>query len=324
MAGRAMTDSGERPLDCVIVGAGPAGLTGALYLARFHRRFVLIDAGDPRAGWIPTSHNVPMFAEGIGGKELLARQRETAARYGAEVVNGTATRIERSGKSFVVHAETEAGSRVYTARHVMLATGADDIEPDLPDIEGAVRRGLVRYCPICDGYEVTGKKVAVIGYGDRGLGEASFIARTYDCDVTLLTLGQEMKLDAAEREKIARHGLTVVEEPVRSLRVDGDRIEALCFAGGAEREFDTLYSALGLKVRSDLAVALGAEADEDGALCVDDHCETSVPGLYAVGDVVRALNQIVVGMGHAAIAATDIHNKCEPRTQEEPEGRKRG
>ncbi len=307
------------PLDCLIVGAGPAGLTGALYLARFHRSFAVIDSGAPRAAWIPTSHNIPLFAEGIGGKELLARQKETAERYGAVVQNGEVTRIERTEHGFVAHADTEDGALTINARKIMLATGAIDIEPDLPDLPNAVQRGLVRYCPICDGYEVANKKIAVIGYGDRGLGEADFVARTYSGDVTLLTLGQKMDLDAGERRKIAEHGIRVVEEPIGSLRIDGDRIEALRTKGGVDLEFDVLYSALGLTLRSELATALGAEYDDAKAVIVDDHCETSIDGLYAAGDVVRSLNQIVVAMGHAAIAATDIHNKCEPRTQAEPE-----
>ncbi|HEY8613496.1 MAG TPA: FAD-dependent oxidoreductase, partial [Roseomonas sp.] len=95
-------------------------------------------------------------------------------------------------------------------------------------------------------------------------------------------------------------------------------------AGGEEHRFETLYSALGLKVRSDLALSLGAEHDEAGALIVDEHNRTTVPGLYAAGDVVRGLNQIVVAMGHAAIAATDIHNRCELPTEDEPGGNPQG
>ncbi len=314
-----MASPKTEPLDCLIVGAGPAGLTGALYLARFHRRFAVIDSGAPRAAWIPTSHNIPLFAEGIGGEALLVRQKETAQRYGAVVQNGEVTRIERRERGFFAHAETERGAQTIATRKIILATGAVDIEPDLPDLPNAVQRGLVRYCPICDGYEAADKKIAVIGYGDRGLGEADFVARTYSRNVTLLTLGQKMDLDAAERRKIVEHGIKVVEEPIGSLRIEGNRIEALRTKGGVDLEFDVLYSALGLRVRSELATSLGAKCDDAKALIVDDHCETSVEGLYAAGDVVRALNQIVVAMGHAAIAATDIHNKCEPRTQAEPE-----
>ena len=206
---------------------------------------------------------------------------------------------------------------------MLLATGADDVEPDLPDLPDAVRRGLVRYCPICDGYEARGKRIAVIGHGDRGLGEAVFVARTYSRDVTLLTLGQDMHLDAGERERVEKHGIKVVHEPVTGLNTEGDRITVLRTASGEEHRFEVLYSALGLKLRSELALGLGAEQDGTGALAVDEHNRTTVPGLYAAGGVVRGLDQVVVAMGHGAIAATDIHNRCELPTEEEVDGAER-
>ena len=110
--------------------------------------------------------------------------------------------------------------------------------------------------------------------------------------------------------------MKIVGEAVSDLDCDGRAITAIRF-GGKEHRFDVLYSALGTKVRSDLAVALGAEHDENGALIVGEHCETTVPNLYAAGDVVRGLSQVVVGMGHAAIASTDVHNHCGPATQYE-------
>lgn len=315
----------EEPLDCVIVGGGPAGLTAALYLARFGRRFLVVDAGDSRASWIPTSHNVPVFADGISGKEILARQREHVARYGGQIMRGTVTALHKAEGSFVVSFPEEAGFdilRELRARRVLLAAGADDVEPDLPDLPDAIRRGLVRYCPICDGYEARGKRIAVIGHGDRGLGEAVFVARTYSHDVTLLTLGQGMELDAGERERVDKHGIKVVHEPVVGLDTEDGKITLLRTAGGKEHCFEVLYSALGLKLRSELALGLGAEHDGTGALIVDEHNRTTVPGLYAAGGVVRGLDQVVVAMGHGAIAATDIHNRCELPTEEEVNGAK--
>ena len=182
--------------------------------------------------------------------------------------------------------------------------------------------GLVRYCPICDGYEARGKRIAVLGHGDKGLSEAVFVARTYSHDVTLLTLGQGMDLDAGEHERVNKHGIKVVHEPVVSLGIENDRITVLRTAGGGEHHFEVLYSALGLKLRSELALALGAKHDGTGALVVDEHNRTTVPGLYAAGGVVRGLDQVVVAMGHGAVAATDIHNRCELPTEEEVDGAK--
>ena len=117
-----------------------------------------------------------------------------------------------------------------------------------------------------------------------------------------------------------RHRIKVVEEPVAALELRGDRIAALRTGGGAEHRFDALYSALGLEHRTGLALALGAEHDTRGALVVDDHNQTTVKGLYAAGDMVRGLNQISIAQAEAAIAATDIHNRCELPTEDEPDG----
>ncbi len=323
MMTKAWLNEVDEPLDCVIVGGGPAGLTAALYLARFGRRFLVVDAGDSRASWIPTSHNIPVFADGISGKEILARQHEHIARYDARIVSGTVTALRRVEGGFAASFKEGTGdsiSREVRARRVLLATGADDVEPDLPDLPDAIRRGLVRYCPICDGYEARGKRIAVIGHGDRGLGEAVFVARTYSRDVTLLTLGQGMDLDAGERERVEKHGIQVVHEPVDSLDIEDGKITVLRTASGEEHRFEVLYSALGLKLRSELALGLGAKHDGTGALIVDEHNRTTVQGLYAAGGVVRGLDQVVVAMGHAAMAATDIHNRCELPTEEDVGG----
>ena len=316
-----MADAPHDTLDCLIVGGGPAGLTAALYLARFNRRFLVVDGADSRAAWIPTSHNIPAFAEGISGPDMLSRLRAHLARYDAPILDGEVVAVTKDDDGFLAQVQPRGGAaREMRFRRVLLATGAADVEPDLPDLPNAVQRGLVRYCPICDGYEAAGKKIGVIGFGDRGLGEAVFVARTYSRDVTLLTLGVGMDLDGKERKRVDEHGIKVVYEPVASLDMEGDRIAAVRTGTGVEHRFEVLYSALGLKPRSDLGKRLGARLDETGALLVDEHNRTSVGGLYAAGGVVRGLDQIVVAMGHAAIAATDIHNRCELPTGEEPGG----
>ena len=304
-------------LDCLIVGGGPAGLTAALYFARFQRRVLVVDGGEPRADWIPVSHNIPMFPDGLSGRDLLARQRQHVARYGGKIVAGTVATLDRAPHGFVARMEGDTG-REMRARHVLLATGVLDIEPDLPDLPAAVRRGLIRYCPICDGYEARGRRIAVIGHGTQGLNEAVFVARTYSDDVTLLTLGETMDPSADERDLIAKHGIKLVQTPIRALQVEGDRIGAFRTDDGQELRYEVLYSALGLTHRTALACKLGAEQGPGATLVVDEHNQTSVTNLYAAGAIVRGLDQIVVAMGHAAVAATAIHNKCERPTQAEP------
>lgn len=287
--------------EILIIGAGPAGLTAATYLGRFLRRVVVADAGEPRACWIPVSHNMPGFPAGITGAAILSRLREQAEEYGAVIEPGTVEDLRATDDGFVAR----LNGRDLKVRAVLLATGVVDHHPDLPGVEDAVRRSLVRICPICDGYEATGKAVAVIGDDDKGLREAAFI-RTYSDRVTLIHVGPPEAL--TDRAALDRLGIALVETRIEQVHLEDDRVTALSFAG-QRTAFDMVYSALGTSPNASLAETLGAQVGEGGRLVVDPHQQTSVPGLYAAGDVVRGLNQIAVASAEAAVAATDIHNR---------------
>lgn len=295
----------DKPLDSLVIGAGPAGLTAAIYLARFRRRFRVIDGGASRARLIPISHNHAGFPHGIAGPKLLKRMSVQARKYGAQIVAGTVRSLVRDeGGLFVAQLD---GTQV-RARTVLMATGVVDIEPDLPQLPQAIHRGLVRHCGICDGYEVIGQRVGVIGRGDSGLREALFL-RTYASDITLMSLGQPLDLSPEERRRAQSAGIVLTEEPVVSVELEQNRIASLTMQGGVCRPFESLYSIMGDKVRSDLAKPLGAELDDRGCIITNEHQRSSIEGLYAAGDVVRSLDQISVAMGQAAIAATSIHNE---------------
>lgn len=297
------------PLDCLIIGGGPAGLTAAVYLSRFRRRILLVDSEASRARWIPVSHNCPAFPDGIAGVDLLRRLRAQAERYEAPLRAAKITRLRPSVAGFVAELDGSPGSGQVSpirARTVLMATGVVDIKPPLLDLEDAVRRGLVRFCPICDGFEALDKRIAVMGHGPRGVNEALFV-RTYSRDVTLLMVAPDMGLDAAELTRLDAAGINVVHRSVSGISARETSL-AIRTSDGQERHFDTLYSALGSEPRSDLVRALGAKVDERGMLVVDEHMRTSVPHLWAAGDVVSSLDQISVAFGEAAIAATDIHN----------------
>jgi thioredoxin reductase (NADPH) len=291
-------------MECLVVGGGPAGLTAAIYLARFRRNIQVVDAGASRAASIPRSHNHPGFPDGIRGTELLERMSAQAQRYGARTVVGEVSRLERLSDGRF-SASTQAGA--LRADTVLLATGVEDIQPELPNLDRAILRGLVRHCPICDAYEIIGRKVAIIGYGKCRIREA-LLLRGYTADLTLLTLGKELDVPPPELEMLREAGVSVLDEPVSDIAFEGDRITAWRTKSGKAHRFDALYTALGLRIRSELARELGAEHDETGALIVDRHQRTSVRGLYAAGDVVSGLTQISVAMGQAATAATAINN----------------
>ena len=284
--------------DCLIIGGGPAGLTAAIYLARFRRNVLLVDDGQSRARLIPESHNYPGFPDGISGPKLLAELREQAETYGARLQNGRVNALRKDGEVFVA----DVGGDEIRARHVLLASGIVDEAPDLPGLKDAIYRGALRFCPICDGFEALDKRIGVLGPLHTAAPKAEFL-RTYSSDVLLLPTEDAPKERADE---LKRAGI-MVEERLLDVERSGEQISAV-FAHGRRLPVDVLYPALGCAVRSELATNLGARCNDQGNLHVDDKQRTSVAGLYAAGDVVTDLHQISVATGHAAIAATAIHN----------------
>jgi thioredoxin reductase (NADPH) len=263
---------------------------------------LVADSGESRAALIPKTRNHAGFPEGISGPNLLRRMNQQARICGAQVEPGTVTAIRRDGERFTV----EASFGAISARAVLLATGVVNNRPDMPDDmhDEALARGLLRYCPICDGFEVTDLPVAVIGTGERGRGEAMFL-RGYTARVTLIAPEGQHELAAADRAELDHAGIRIIDGPA-AFSLSSQQIAV--DTPSASFAFASVYPALGSVVRSDLARAMGADATEEGCLLVDAHQRTSIPGLYAAGDVVLGLDQISHAMGDGGVAATTIRN----------------
>jgi thioredoxin reductase (NADPH) len=295
----------EEILDCLIIGGGAAGLTAAVYLGRYRRRALVVDAGHSRLAWIPRTRNVPGFPDGIEGPELWQRMQAHARRFGVPTEQACVAKLEREADGSFVATQ---GDRSWRARFVILATGAVDVRPEIEGLEDALAAGRVRFCPVCDGFETQGQRVAVLGRSRHGLRESRFVAG-FGNEVTWLAMATQEKVSAEELETLRTAGVRVADTLPQQIDCTADRGVRVRLQDGQVLEFDTLYAALGLTHACTLATALGARAQPDGQLEVDAHQQTSVDGLYAAGDVAVDLNQIAVAAGHAAIAATAIHNR---------------
>ncbi|MBB4261995.1 MULTISPECIES: NAD(P)/FAD-dependent oxidoreductase [unclassified Bradyrhizobium] len=291
--------------DCLVVGGGPAGLMAAIYLARFRRSVCVVDLGASRAALIPRSHNVPGFVHGLSGADLIARMSAQLGELAVERVEAEVTALQRRDEGF----QAISNGGALEANTVILASGIVDSHPPFEQWRAAVADGLLRYCPVCDAFEATGRRIGVVGPLGRAAGKALFL-RGYSREVTLLATGQDD--EESVTSELVEAGVDIVFAPDLRLRRRVGGLEAV-FADGRTMQFDTVYPAMGAEVRSQLAVSLGADHTGEGYLKVDDHQRTSVDGLYGIGDVVTDLHQISVAFGHAAVAACSIHHSLPRR-----------
>jgi thioredoxin reductase (NADPH) len=310
-----MTENPEvetRDYEVVVVGGGPAGLTAALYTTRLGHETAVIDRGGGRAAMMLDTHNVIGVTEETSGNEFLSTARDQIEAYGADLVRDLVTTAERrpDGRFRLV-----GNDGAYLADRVVLATGFTDqrADPPLP----RTGRGL-HYCLHCDAYMFVDESVYVMGHADSAAYVAMIMLNFTD-DVDLLTRGHDPEWSDETAELLAAHPVDVVDTEVTGVRKGEDGwLEALEFADGTVREYRGGFAMYGADYNTDLAEQLGC-ALSDGTVEVDDHGQTSVEGVYAVGDLVPGHNQIPVAMGQGAKAGIDIHMALRsfPRDLEE-------
>ena len=300
--------------DTIIIGGGPAGLTAAIYLARYHRKVAVIDRGGSRTALIPTSHNHAGYPQGVRGVDLLAAMRQQAAQFGAQLIGGEIESITAAGKDW----QLTGPDLKLTTRTVLFATGTVNRYPDIPrDVhDAALAAGTLRYCPVCDAFEATGQRIAVIGAESHGVAEALFL-RGYSDRITLFTM-VECELHEKDRADLAKAGVSWDPRPIASYDFS-DKSVRLTFADGSMVEADTLYPALGSDPNDALIKQLGLRTTSDDCILTDSHQRLGLDGLYAAGDIVSGLDQISVAMGQAAVAATTLHNDLRARDGKVPE-----
>jgi thioredoxin reductase (NADPH) len=287
--------------DSLVIGGGPAGLTAAIYLARYRRKVVVIDSGESRAALIPETHNYPGFADGIAGPKLLGALAKQAETYGVEIIHDQVSDLQTAGAGFLA----TCSQADVLAQRAVLATGLVDRNLPIAGLKEAIDHGSIRYCPICDGFEASDLRIGILGPAEDAASKAMFL-RTYSKHVTLLTLDGKAAGEAVRRDLAEASIYLPAAHVVAFERLDEGMVAVM--SDGSRENFDVIYPALGCDVRSRLGTKIGARPNQLGCLEVNVHQQTTVNGLYAVGDVVSDLHQIAVGIGHAAVAATHIHN----------------
>ena len=299
--------------DCIVIGAGPAGLSASLFLARYLHRTLTFHHNSPRNEY---AHGIHGFLghHGIHPAELLARGRDEVTTHGGLIIEACVNTVERiSSERFRVVAGAER--RTFDARRLLLATGLRDLTPDCPGFR-EFYGSSVHHCPDCDGYEVKDKRVAVLARGDSS---AAFTANllTWTRHITLLT--DQSEISTQDRAKLAKLDVPVRTEGVVALEGDTStgQLQRVIFAEGEPLECDALFFSLGTELATNFHETLGCRLDpECGLLWVDDTQQTSVEGVYAAGDITPRSQLAVVAAAEGAMAAIHIHRSLVPKERQ--------
>jgi thioredoxin reductase len=287
--------------DVVIAGGGAAGLSAALVLSRCRRSVLVCDEGNPRNQASHAAHCL-LGNEGIAPGDLLAKGRRELRAYGQAVLRADKiVSIIRQGTAFAVEC---ASGYTATAHKVLLTTGLKDHLPDIENIEKFYGRS-VHHCPYCDGYENSGKRIAVYGEGDQGA-ELALMMKQWTPDVILCT-GDDVSPEM--RSRLNAHGIEIVSK--RIVRLDGDdegRLHHVFLDDGRQLACDALFFTTGCAQQSDLWQKLGCRRDEKGGIISDPVTEeSSSPGVYVAGDASRDVLLLAVAIAEGAKAAVAIN-----------------
>lgn len=279
--------------EALVIGGGPAGLSAALYLARFNRRVALFDTGHGRSSMNQVNHNYLGFPGGIAARELRDRGREQLAEYShVTCLEHKIDAARRDGARFVVSGQ--AGE--WRGSAIVLCMGVIDHFPHFEGWQDYAGRSMF-WCVTCDGYASRGKRVVVVGSTNETAVEALQLGRFTD-RLTLLTNSATCEIDERFARRLHGAGIEVVHDKLEHAVGDGAHLRRLLTRDGRELELDHLFAVQGATPQSDLAVQLGAAVTARGYIQVDTEQQTTVPGVFAAGDVTRL---------HAHQVSTAVH-----------------
>lgn len=289
--------------DVIIVGAGPAGLNGALVLGRCRRRVLICDAGHPRNAASHALHNY-LTRDGINPAEFLRLGREELKSYETvklQQMEVTDARLLDSGFEVTL----SNGERAM-ARKLLIATGVVDEIPQLEGVDSLYGRSVF-HCPYCDGWEVRDQPLAVYGKGENGLGLTLELI-LWSRDLVLCTDGPS-ELSAEELARLTQHHISVREERILRLEGNDGVLNRIVFVAGEAIQRRAMFFSTGQRQASELPKKLGCELTEQGCVATGEYEATNVPGLYVAGDASRLVQFVIVAASEGAQAAVAINKE---------------
>ncbi len=286
--------------DVAVIGGGAAGLSAALVLSRARRTVLVIDAGTPRNA--PATHMYGYLSrDGLPPAELLASGRNEVKSYGGDIVTGTATGVAPDGRSgFRI---TLADGQPMAARRLLVTTGLRDELPDIPGLRERWARDVL-HCPYCHGHEVRDRRLGVLG-GTPGAVRYAQIVRQWTHDLVYFT--PPGALTTAERTELGARAVGVVDGTVEHLVVEDDQLRGVRMTDGRVVPRDALFVPPRFVPNNNLLTGLGCAVDGNGWVTTDITGRTSIPGVWAAGNVVDPRAQVITAAGAGSAAAIALN-----------------
>jgi thioredoxin reductase len=296
--------------DVAVVGGGPAGLSAALWLARYLHQVVVVDSGDPR-NWETRGINGYLGHQGIRSPELRAIGREECAKYGVEFVGGIVDEaVNETGELFAICLR---GGTIIEARRILLAIGIKDVWPAIPGLDKCYVE-TVHVCADCDGYETRDRKTVVVGKGRKAVGMALALT-TWTREIVICTNGEPPDMEQELLDQLKALNIPVLDDPIRCIVSKSGEISAVELEGGMTLDCQRLYFAIGQYPADDLGAQLGCKRDQMGRLVIDERNHTSVKNVFAAGDIAPGPQMAIVAAASGAVAAIAIHASLLPESR---------
>lgn len=285
--------------DCVVVGAGPAGLSASIYLTRYMRSCLVIDVGWGRSSTHEINENYLGFPKGISIEELRELGREQAEKFGAEFVEDKITRIIREKNMF----RLQGGIDKFVGKTVIIATGVTDLWPTFENFQDYLGRSLF-WCITCDGHKTIGKKVVIVGDNDSAaLTALQFLNFT---DEVFFVTNQEHshhRLRKKWKDRLEKNNIKIIEGKITKAYGREGQLHFIEVNHHTKMDLDFMFNQQGATPNSELATELGVDLNEKGYIKTDHEMRTNIPFVYAAGDITRLhSHQVVIAASEGATA----------------------
>lgn len=288
--------------DVLIIGAGPAGLSAALQLARSNRTVLVFDKGKQRALYAFNYRNYLGFPQGIPGKELLELGKKQAELFRAKILEAEATSVTKIPNGMF---RVDADGKAFDGRRLIFATGVSDNMPKIPGIMNFMGRTIF-HCLDCDGYELLNKKAIIFGAKNAAV-DAALRVLTFTKQVCIATHGDKLDFDEKYYNKLQENQIEILESPISQMEGKNHQLEKVVFADGSIREIDCGLTTSGSKPHNELALSLGVQTISNGHILVDKDMKTNLDNVYAVGDIINSSQQVSLAVAEGVRAAIMIN-----------------